>query len=99
MRGLGIRATSAAAVLAMTPVTVVTVVTLSEPAQAAPKKYSSCAKLHKDFKHGVSKSKQVAQKQVKQGYGMPSYSERAQKVYRANHANLDRDHDGTACEA
>lgn len=96
MRGLGIRAASVAAMLVMTPVTVVT---LSESAQAAPKKYSSCAKLHKDFKHGVSKSKKAAQKQVKQGYGMPAYSERAQKVYWANHTNLDRDHDGTACEA
>ena len=29
---------------------------------------------------------------------MPAYSDRAQKVYWANHTNLDRDHDGTACE-
>ncbi len=96
MRRHGIRAASAAALLAMTPVTITT---LSESAHAAPEKYSSCAKLHKDFKHGVSKSKKAARKQVNQGYGMPAYSERAQKVYWANHTNLDRDHDGTACEA
>ena len=95
MRGLGIRVASVAAMLAITPLTVAT---LGESAQTAPKKYASCAKLYKDFKHGVSKSKKAAQKQVSQGYGMPAYSERAQKVYWANHTNLDRDHDGTACE-
>lgn len=95
MRALGVRAASVVAVLVATPMTVVAV---SESAQAAPKTYSSCTKLHKDFKYGVAKSKKAAKKQVTQGNAMPAYSDRAQKVYWANHTNLDRDHDGTACE-
>ena len=50
----------------------------------APKTYSSCAKLHKDFKHGVAKSKKAAKKQVADGLSMPAYSDRAQKVYWSN---------------
>ena len=95
MRALGVRAASVVAVLVATPMTVVAV---SESAQAAPKTYSSCTKLHKDFKYGVAKSKKAAKKQVSQGNAMPAYSDRAQKVYWANDTNLDRDHDGTACE-
>ena len=95
MRGLHVRAASVAAMLA---VSCSAVVTVSESASAAPKTYASCAKLHKDFKHGVAKSKKAAKKQVADGLSMPAYSDRAQKVYQANHANLDRDHDGTACE-
>ena len=72
---------------------------LSETAHAAPKTYSSCDKLHKDFEHGVAKSKKAAKKEVADGYEMPAYSDRAKKVYWANHTNLDRDDDGTACEA
>ncbi|MCY4725394.1 excalibur calcium-binding domain-containing protein [Nocardioides sp. STR2] len=95
MRALGVRAASAVAVLVATPMTVIAV---NESAQAAPKTYSSCTKLHKDFKYGVAKSKKAAKKQVSQGNAMPAYSDRAQKVYWANDTNLDRDHDGTACE-
>ena len=81
-------------------VSVVAGVGLAEvgPADAAQTSYSSCAKLQKDFKHGVSKSKAAAQKQVRQGYGMPAYGTHAQKVYWANESRLDRDKDGTACE-
>lgn len=96
MRGPSSQAASLVAMLAITPVTVMT---LTESAQAAPKTYSSCEKLHKDFKHGVAKSKRAAQRQVEEGNGMPAYSKRAQKVYGANKSNLDRDDDGTACEA
>ena len=82
-------------------VSAVAVVGLAEiaPADAAQTSYSSCAKLQKDFKHGVSKSKAAAQKQVRQGYGMPAYGTHAKKVYWANESRLDRDKDGTACEA
>ena len=61
-------------------VSVVAVVGLAEvgPADAAQTSYSSCAKLQKDFKHGVSKSKAAAQKQVRQGYGMPARHARAE---------------------
>ena len=98
MRELRMRVASVAVVLVVTPSAVVT---FSESALAtpAPKTYSSCDKLHKDFKYGVSKSKKAAKKQVADGYSMPAHSDRAQKVYWANDTNLDRDHDGTACEA
>jgi hypothetical protein len=96
MRRLGICATSVAVTLVIAPVAMATV---SESAHAAPKTYSSCDKLHKDFKHGVAKSKKAAKKQVADGYEIPAYSDRAKKVYWANHKNLDRDDDGTACEA
>lgn len=97
MLGLRIRAAAAAAVLTLAaPLSVIAV---SGPSQAAgPKHYASCTKLAKDFKHGVSKSKKAALRQVRDGYGMPAYSKKAKAVYWENHANLDRDDDGTACE-
>ena len=61
--------------------------------------YANCTALHKDFKHGVSKSRKAAKKQVRQGYGMPAYGKHARRVYWANYKSLDRDRDGTACEA
>ena len=61
--------------------------------------YANCTALHRDFKHGVSKSKAAAKKQVRQGYGLPAYGKHAKAVYAANKSNLDRDKDGTACEA
>jgi hypothetical protein len=95
MRTLRVHAASIAALVLVCPVAVIA---LSESAQAAPKTYSSCSKLHKDFKYGVAKSKKAAKRQVADGNAMPAYSDRAQKVYWANDKNLDRDHDGTACE-
>ena len=69
------------------------------PAHAAQLKYANCTALHKDFKHGVAKSYTAAKKQVRQGYGMPAYGKHARNVYWANYKSLDRDRDGTACEA
>ncbi len=77
------------------------VAALSGPADAAAsagRYYSSCAKLTKDFPHGVAKSRKAAQKQVRQGYGSPAYGKRARSVYATNKGRLDRDKDGTACE-
>jgi hypothetical protein len=68
------------------------------PAQAQTK-YSNCTALHRDFKHGVARSKAAANRQVRDGYGRPAFGRHARDVYWANHANLDRDKDGTACEA
>lgn len=68
-------------------------------AEAKAKYYSSCDNLHKDYKHGVAKSKKAANKQVNQGYGRPAYGKTAKAVYWKNHGRLDRDDDGTACEA
>ncbi len=67
------------------------------PAEAATK-YSSCSKLTKDFPNGVARSAAAAQKQVRDGNSRPAFGKRAQRVYAANKANLDRDKDGTACE-
>jgi hypothetical protein len=61
--------------------------------------YANCTALHRDFKHGVAKSYKAAKKQVRQGYGMPAHGKHARKVYWANYKSLDRDRDGTACEA
>lgn len=61
--------------------------------------YRNCDALHRDFKHGVAKSHKAARKQVRDGYGMPAYGKHARRVYWANRASLDRDKDGTACEA
>jgi ABC-type sugar transport system substrate-binding protein len=70
------------------------------PAHAAAQTYySSCDKLHRDFKHGVARSAKAAHKQVRDGYGLPAYGKHARDVYARNHANLDRDKDGTACVA
>lgn len=68
------------------------------PAHAA-KKYSNCDALHRDFKYGVARSKAAAQKQVRDGYHRPASGDRARAVYRTNNGPLDRDDDGTACEA
>jgi uncharacterized membrane protein len=90
----------AAAVTALALTAPVVTVALSTSAEAtAGKSYSSCDKLHKDFKHGVAKSSAAAQKQVNQGYGRPSTTQKAKNVYWTNHSRLDRDKDGTACEA
>lgn len=67
-------------------------------ADAATTYYSSCTKLAAKFPHGVAKSASAAQKQVSQGYGRPSTTDLAKKVYWENHKRLDRDNDGTACE-
>lgn len=86
-----------AAVLAAPIVTAVAIA----PADAAVagKYYSNCDSLHRDFKHGVARSAAAANKQVRDGYGRPATSRRAKSVYRTNQSRLDRDGDGTACEA
>jgi hypothetical protein len=73
------------------------VATIAPAAEAAP--YSSCTALHRDFKHGVAKSYAAGTRQVRQGYGRPASTARAQRIYWAVYRNLDRDKDGTACEA
>ena len=92
MKKLGI--TIAVGILTSTGLVMTTVA----PADAAAKKYDSCAKLTKDFPHGVARSNRAANKQVDQGYGKPARGNKAQNVYTKNKANLDRDKDGTACE-
>lgn len=61
------------------------------------KTYSSCAKLNKDFKHGItdkknkSKSWWVARGATAKGAYRPG-------IYKNVHKNLDRDKDHIACE-
>lgn len=85
------------ALLLATPTTIA--LTAAAPADAAGKYYSSCDALHKHFKHGVAKNKRSAKKQVRAGYGKPATGKKAKAVYRTNASRLDRDKDGTACEA
>ena len=40
-----------------------------------------------------------AAKAVRDGYSRPATTQLAVQVYWTNHANLDRDKDGTACES
>jgi S-adenosylmethionine hydrolase len=85
---------------AMSVVAVTAALTAALVAPAnAQLKYANCDALHKDFKHGVAKGPKAAAAQVRQGYGRPSTTKHARDVYAANKASLDRDNDGTACEA
>jgi len=85
---------SVAALAVAAPISLVA----ATPAEATTLYYSSCAKLTVKYHHGVAKGRTAALRQVGQGYGMPAYGTLAQKVYWENHARLDRDNDGTACE-
>lgn len=71
---------------------------LGTPADAATTYFSSCANLTRVYPHGVSKSATAAARQVRLGYGRPSTTSTAKKVYATNASRLDRDRDGTACE-
>lgn len=66
----------------------------STTATAAPKSYTSCAKLSKVYANGVAKSSTAARRQVRKGNARPAVK---LGVYKAN-LHLDRDKDGTACE-
>ena len=61
--------------------------------------YRRCRTLHTDFEHGVAQSRKAAAKQVRAGNGRPAYGRYAREVYGVNERRLDRDQDGTACEA
>lgn len=67
---------------------------------AAPGRYfSNCDALHRVYKHGVAKGPRAAAKQVRDGYGRPATTTKAKAAYWRNESRLDRDNDGTACEA
>ena len=69
---------------------------LSAPAADAATTFANCTAMHRTFKHGVAKSDRAAAAQVRQGYGRPAVRYR---IYMANYRSMDRDRDGTACEA
>ena len=64
------------------------------PAEAAVKKYSNCAKLNKDFPHGVGKP---GARDKTSGAPVSNFT-RNKKVYDKNKKARDRDKDGIACE-
>jgi hypothetical protein len=94
------RISIAIATLSLSVLPTAVVMTLSDPAMGTVGTYySSCDRLHRDFQYGVARSERAARKQVRDGYHKPAYGPRARSVYQTNHARLDRDGDGTACEA
>lgn len=62
--------------------------------------YANCTALHRDYAHGVAKSRKAARREHRRtGYPIAAYGRHARKVYWANHSRLDADHDGVDCEA
>jgi len=57
--------------------------------------YANCRAMHRDWPHGVARSRAAARAEVADGYGRPHVSLR---LYRANR-DLDANDDGVACEA
>lgn len=84
--------------VALALATPVAVLATATTADAVAPKFSSCAKLNKVFPYGVAKSRAAAMRQVRDGNSRPAFGPRARAIYAENHRNLDRDHDGTACE-
>jgi len=72
--------------------------TLTTAAEAAAPKFASCDALTAKWPKGVAKGPFAAAKAVRDGYSRPATTQLAVQVYWTNHANLDRDKDGTACE-
>ena len=56
--------------------------------------YVNCTALHRDYPHGVARSRAAANAEVADGYRRPHVSRR---LYRAN-SDLDANNDGVACE-
>lgn len=76
------------------------ILAITTPADAAAGRYfANCDAMHRVYKHGVAKSARAASKQVRDGYGRPATSRKAKAAYSTNKSRLDRDRDGTACEA
>lgn len=71
---------------------------MNPAAEAAAPKFSSCDALTAKWPKGVAKGPVAAAKAVRDGYSRPATTTLAVQVYWMNHANLDRDKDGTACE-
>ena len=76
------------------------VASTASPADAAAKyHYANCTKLHHDFKHGVGK-KHAKDHHSKSSSAVKNFKH-STKIFKAAvayNADLDRDHDGIACE-
>jgi Excalibur calcium-binding domain len=57
--------------------------------------YRNCRAMHRDWEHGVARSRAAARAEVRDGYGRPHVS---RAPYGANR-DLDANDDGVACEA
>lgn len=68
-------------------------------ALAPAQHYGSCDELSQDYPYGVAKNARAARYAVSDGYNRPSTTKAARRAYRDNASQLDRDHDGTACES
>jgi hypothetical protein len=68
--------------------------TSAMPANAAVKKFSSCAKLHLVYPNGIARD----QAAIDAAVGLTRIPVIKKKVYKANFSRLDRDRDGIACE-
>jgi hypothetical protein len=88
----------AASALSVLPLGVVAG-TASQADATTGRYFANCTALHQVWKYGVAKGPIAAQKQVRDGYHKPAYGPKARKVYWRNYTRLDRDRDGTACEA
>src|SRR3954466_4452960 len=88
----------AAAALSVLPLGVVAG-TAAQADATTGRYFANCTALHKVWHHGVAKGPKAARKQVRDGYGRPASGPKARKVYWRNYKRLDRDRDGTACEA
>jgi Excalibur calcium-binding domain len=55
--------------------------------------------LHKMWHSGVARGPKAAAKQVREGNHKPAYGPKARKVYWRTYTRLDRDRDGSPCEA
>jgi hypothetical protein len=51
--------------------------------------------MHRDYEHGIARSRRAAQDEVDDGYGYPHVN---RHLYRLNR-ELDANDDGVACEA
>jgi hypothetical protein len=65
------------------------------PAQSATTKFTSCDKMHKVFKYGISMDKKAQARAVREGMYRPPVKP---QVYEDSYKTLDRDKDGTMCE-
>jgi Ni/Co efflux regulator RcnB len=59
------------------------------------REYRNYRAKHRDWEHGVARSRAAARAEVRDGYGRPHVS---RALYRANR-ELDANDDGVACEA
>lgn len=88
------------AISAIAAVTVTAAGLIAPVAAEAQTYYANCTAMHRDYPHGVAKSRRAARREHgKTGYPTAAYGRHARKVYWANASSMDADHDGVDCEA